>query len=812
MSATLTSGKNVAVLGAEVANTDAAVFIDNVHIYGEVTVTNTSTALYRVGGFGGYVCDVTVQNSSFTGKLNATGTGTTVRCGMGGIIAENEGPTKGRQSVIKNCQVNADLTASYSGSCTGQHTSQCTVGGIVGRAITSVTFVEGCTVKGSLSSMLKETTPYGCVGGIIGSACANKQVSGYSNSILVVATDCDVTGITALQGSFKGDIYGVKDAGALKERIYVSDCTPDTQNTPARDFGDFGEVDGKAFDANCDYVWLIDEKDDLSKIGKADTTKTDYTYAVDGFYRVDEDLSLGSYSNYVVTGHFGGVFDGNGKTLNISGMTHSFFQRLSDGYSANNKTNDTVIMDLDLGSSEAYINMTTSAKNGGVLGAYSGDVNINYRLLVNNVNIYANITNSCAQDSYLGGFVGTSRHAGFYDCNMYGSITSKNINKTADETCIGGFVGNADQAKARNVFSNCNNFANIYVSEVGISNAIARVGGFIGDVTRTDANMVGFYNSNNFGDINVVGTANNKEVNVGGFAGSINAVGVAAAVDCANFGDISSTQYASGFISASANPISLSSFIQAGTVTATTKAEDHNVASGTATVSTLNCATVKNLITMDNGAAVRLAEDTGLRFTANVSTDVIARLEATLGDELTVSYGMLIAPDAFIGNGEFTREALDEYAEAEGFEGAAYVDVPSVDEQGKNVWFREQVGKLAGSITGLPATLYKTNFSGVAYITIKVGDSVIYTAYAPNAQTRNIYEVAKAALDDTMTEIATVDGYTYDEAIEVGETYYVDGVAKVFAEGDAAVYSCYPKSQRDTLNKIVADADTVVAE
>ena len=63
-----------------------------------------------------------------------------------------------------------------------------------------------------------------------------------------------------------------------------------------------------------------------------------------------------------------------------------------------------------------------------------------------------------------------------------------------------------------------------------------------------------------------------------------------------------------------------------------------------------------------------------------------------------------------------------------------------------------------------------------------------------------------------MTEIATVDGYTYDEPIKVGETYYVDGVAKVFAEGDAAVYSCYPKSQRDTLNKIVNDADSIVTE
>ena len=201
---------------------------------------------------------------------------------------------------------------------------------------------------------------------------------------------------------------------------------------------------------------------------------------------------------------------------------------------------------------------------------------------------------------------------------------------------------------------------------------------------------------------------------------------------------------------------------------------------------------------------------TGLRFTSTVSSDVMARLADILSAEQTVVYGTLIAPDAFIDS-EFTHDALDAYAENNNFSGAAYVDVPSVDGEGNGVWFKDEAGRIAGSITGLPAKLYKTAFSGVAYMTVKVGDTPVYTAYASNAQSRTIYDVAKAALDDTNAEVATVGGYTYDQAIQVGETYFVDGEAKVFAEGDAGVYSCYPKSQRDTLNKIVADADSAIA-
>lgn len=799
VSANLKGGYNVAVLAAEMSNKGNVVLIDNVHIYGNVVVNADSAGLLRVAGIAGYVCNATIMNSSFTGSLNAYLTDTThkqVRCGMGGICGGTGDSTKNKQTVIQNCQVNATMTSSYDGDGAGSHATQCTVGGLIGRTATPSVVVENCTVKGNFTSELttgETSTPYGYVGGLMG------YVNGAN--ILVVAADCNTSGVTAMTGTGTGAMYGGKSATTT--RCYVRECTPNTQNTPTRELGD---VDGVTTTNAYDHVWLIKKADDFAKIGNADNG---YTYPLDGFYRLAEDnISLGEKSGNVV-GAFAGVLDGDGKTVLVTKMDNAFFASLSNASSA-------AVFDFALGAPDSYVNMACSASwNTSVLAAWTGHDNGTF---LRNVDVYANVTSTGAYSGWTAGFFAAARNVNFFDCNMYGSVTSSGTLANAGthehrkQMHTGGFVGQQDSANAYIVFLGCNNFAEITTAGTGFDATVsnAHAGGLLGGTLSTAGGTV-FCNSNNFGDVAMESTTNFATRNAGGLAGNIATIGATLLMECANFGDVDSSQNASGFVATSAGPLNCYDVLQAGVVTADTAAASYKDAAGTATINTLDVKTVTNPVTMNVGAAVRLAEDTGLRFTANVSTDVIERLAKVLNAEQKVTYGTMIAPEAFIED-EFTHEALDAYADELGFEGDAYIDVPSVDSEGNNVWFKGETGKLSGSITGLPATLYKTNFSGVAYITIKVGDSVVYTAYAPNAQSRNIYEVAIAALDDTMTEIATVDGYTYDEPIEVGETYYVDGVAKVFAEGDAAVYSCYPKSQRDTLNKIVNDADSIVTE
>jgi len=803
VNATLASAKNVAVLAAEVSNTNNVVLIDNVHIYADVSATNSSTGLIRVAGIGGYVCGATIMNSSFTGNLTGEGTGTTARCGMGGLFGETEGSNKNKQNVIKNCQVNATMTSEFGGSCTCQHANQCTVGGLIGRMLTPSVFVEDCTVAGNLKSEQKteETSaPYGYVGGLVG----------YMNgtNILLVAADCDVSGVEAMSGTETGAMYGGKSAATT--RCYVKGCTPDTANTPAREIGD---VDGVTSANAYDYVWLIDEAADFAKIGKADSG---YTYPLDGFYRLDADtISLGAKSGNVV-GAFCGVLDGNGKAVTATSMNNSFFSTLS-------ATNSAAIFDFTLGAPDAYVSVSFDALNVGALAQYTGE---NAGTVLSNVDIYADVTSTGGMGTWTGGFIATPRYTNFFDCNMYGSVTSlgaltntdRVTNDTRKQMYTGGFVAQQDKSAAFNIFVDCNNLASVKTAGVGFAGGTvsnAYTGGLMGSITGG----VVLYGCNNLGDVAMKSTTNFVTRNAGGMVGDVSSSGTVLMMDCANLGNVSSTMNASGLVSASNAVLNCYDVLQAGTVTADTKAESFKNAAGTATLNTRSVKTVTNPVAMDHGAAVRLAADTGLRFTATVSADVMARLTEIAGTEMTVSYGMMIAPTVIVNataSKELTHANLDAYAAAQEWDAAkgevAYIDVPSVDEDGNNVWFKGTAGKLAGSIVGVSESMYQVKFSGAAYVTVKVGDSAVWTVYAANAQSRSLYEVAKAALDDTKTEIDADGGYTADKAIAVGEIYYENGEAKTFAEGDAPVYSYYAKAQRDIVNGIIAAADQAAAQ
>ena len=811
---------NFGILAGACGADQATNIIDNVHIYGDAVwenaadyTGNTAYAIQRIGGFVGYSRAMSITNCSFTGSISVIAK-SAVRPLMGGILGLTETPAddSGRQVIIENCTVDADLSANYiNGAAKGNAIA---LGGIIGTTWTSVNFIKNCTTKGTYSSAryatdditAAPTQVVGEVGGIVGNVQAINNIdANYGNTILFVATDC--VNEATLKCGTNGDVYGrivTNGTPNYEERVYIAGCN--SQNTLARDFGDFGEVDGNAFDPSYNYVWLIDEAADFAKIGTTDATNANVTYSRTGLYRIENDINFDAITNFVVTGHTGFVIDGNGKTINIKSMTKPFFQRFSDSYRGTNDTtpktysNDTVMFDLTFGSPTSYIsyNSATTDQQVGILAMYVATTNKpKFTTLFNNVDIYANVTsNITSNDAAVGGFVGVSRNVAYYGCDMYGSVVSRDITKSADKsTRMGGFVGYSDNANGGNIFVNCNNFADVYVDDKGFNaattTAVVHAGGFIGDVNANNQELA-FVNSNNFGDVTVASPANFVEYCAGGLAGKIRTNQATSVLNCASFGNVSSTANAGGVAGAAVKAVNVSDLLQAGAVTGTT------ASSTVANAATLGCKSVANILAMDKGAAVRLAAETGLRYTATVSEDVMERLAEIEG--VTVSYGIMIAPAQFVGDGEFTHAALDTFALANNFkEGEkAYVDV-ALEE-----WFKSEEGRIAGSITGIPVALYDTDFSGIAYMTITSGDVAASTIYAVNPKTRNIREVAKAALDDTSAVETVIGDYTYDKAIEVGEVYYENGVAKTFAEGDAAVYSCYPKSQRNILNTIAA--------
>ena len=780
--------------------------IENVNVYGnatEIESVSTKANYLRAGGILGWCANTTIKNSSFTGSISSNNTSSKMYICVGGIVGNPDSWGTNKLSLfIENCNVSADLTATRT-TAAANHIEY--VGGVVGLNNIAFLSIKNCNTSGKYNS-------YGYSGGVVGGVVKQRDIANASDTHTFIAKSC--TSTSTLTGATKGDVYGYADGNA---RTYVDNCS-ESQNTPTLNLGAALPAD---FDSTKNYVWVINEASDFDLIGKADATVTDFTYPLNGIYRLGNGIEIDEgkvYSTPVVNETFSGVFDGNGYAITnlkmtiTSGSRAGFFKELSTTTTA-----IAVVMDFDLGSADSYVELTTDQANVGTLTSWAVNA------IISNVDVYADAdcTFTGASAINMGGIVGRHYQVHYYECDVFGSITADAASR-GHRTFVAGFSGYADTGLSE--IYNCNNFSDITARVTGTTDKTDWVytGGFFGYV----ANNTYFLNCNNLGSITNESTS--LHTTTGGIAagGFIGAAKVdATAVNCSNFGNVilngssahreaNAAAFIGGVADASANVnANLYNFEQYGAVT------DNGTVSGTTTayvVNTVKNGTYKEKIAIDmvNGASVRLAADTGLRFMADISLDAIAKLEDIFGEDATVSYGMLISPDKFIekANG-FTHKALEAYAtEANGFAVGekAYVDIPSVDNDGNKVWFNNQDGKVAGSVTELPVALYNTAFSGVAYITVTVDGVDVCTLYAADALSRTIYEVAKKALDDVETEVTTTDdGYVFDKQLEANETYYVDGVEKKVTT--EVVYSCYSKTQRDTLNKIVTDFDGLAA-
>ena len=172
------------------------------------------------------------------------------------------------------------------------------------------------------------------------------------------------------------------------------------------------------------------------------------------------------------------------------------------------------------------------------------------------------------------------------------------------------------------------------------------------------------------------------------------------------------------------------------------------------------------------GAAVRISEPTGIRFTGYIGKDYLDGLKAEHGDA-NVKIGMFITPtDYLTENGlSFTKEALDGCG---AITGAKYVKI-----QATTILETEDGAayRINCVLANVKEANYTRNFSAVTYVEIN-GSTYYYSNYFEADNARSIAYVAEAALLDVSNT-------------ETGEYRY--------AVKSTGKYSPYTAAQRTTL-------------
>ena len=207
-------------------------------------------------------------------------------------------------------------------------------------------------------------------------------------------------------------------------------------------------------------------------------------------------------------------------------------------------------------------------------------------------------------------------------------------------------------------------------------------------------------------------------------------------------------------------------------------------------------AVAENPVELLPGASLRLKDPSGLRFESTLSREGYELLTDTYDE---VEFGTCIFP-------------ADRYAEyaAKGMEGALKSTFSDVED----LTGGEESYTFYSSVVNLMGQNYARTFGAVSYITVTLGDvsRTVTTAYDPAANSRSIYQVAKAVLSDTdgegMTEYRMLNAQ--QQAVVTG---YLDAVVEI--ENNAVVVipdytSPYIVSVADGVLTVTAAGETDV--
>lgn len=147
-----------------------------------------------------------------------------------------------------------------------------------------------------------------------------------------------------------------------------------------------------------------------------------------------------------------------------------------------------------------------------------------------------------------------------------------------------------------------------------------------------------------------------------------------------------------------------------------------------------------------DGASIRTADPYGIRFTAQVSDELYREL---LDIDENVEFGMIVAP---------TKKVFGGF-DVSGMVATDYVRVP-VDQWAEETADGARQYRVA--MYAIPETKegFTTALSAMAYFTVHFADGTehtIYTVYNQEVNSRSLYDVAKAAYADGMTDNAVIN-------------------------------------------------------
>ncbi len=784
----------VGVLAAKVKEF-FSVNLENVHIDADISVEADGTVDSSIGGLVGEAYLLNATNCSFTGSISLDRAGKPSTY-VGGICGRLFESTRNNPSVFRGCVNNADVSATVDtfGNYVG-------VGGIVG--LTAIdTYVIDCVNNGKVTATA--TTALNTkdrAAGIVGAI--------WTNTVAVTAlfVNCENNNSDTLYDVVAQPATRSTDTNTL--RLFVYNCKAPEGNASSQNLPVYSSemTNAEAYK----YIVPLRTAADFAKVG------TDALYPVDGFYIVDGEDGVIDFENTVITSNvmasFEGVLYGNGNVLANLNFDNTAAEKVNIGFiGALAATKTTAVLDLQFGTADAPVKLNN--RDGVTAGVLASACDTNCaNLFVCGVDVYVNATQTGY--GFLGGLIGSAGSTStIYDTNVYGRI-NRNIAANRAPARIGGFIATTSQPTDRwraMSFVNCNNFADIGDEDHSVnagSNSVF-ASGFVAYAVAFNAKYIG---CNNFGTVSATSATSANQI--GAFAGYFQlnkTVANAAVYDCANYGELmtAGSDESLGAIFGTATYMAVFSVYDFADYSSESyslvkKGSDVVVANRVYNV------TDSAALAMVNGASIRIdpdVEDAGLRFKATVSVDVLESLKEEFGENATVSYGILIAPTAFVQEaGDFTVAALDKWSAtmSEQFgEDKAYVDVEAVPES----WYQGEEGVFAASLNGIQDML-EIGFSGRAYIKVSVGEKTVYTLYADYSAANNsrvFTNILQAALGDVL--YTNDNGATwYDDAActEAADTAKKDPAEYTTLIGeDAGVkkYTCYTEQQYEDLTTL----------
>ncbi len=764
--------KNLALIDAHMESTDAGaigalvgqtnraseaeIYITNVYVEGTVKAANGS----EVAGIIGNLSD---SNSSYTAGKVFVDRVTFVGSVSGkNVVAGIVGNIRNVKIAITNCLVMADVTATNGKYAAGMMARSVTKSAVL-TSYLSENYLQ--TVKysiqlgGSVNATANDAIPRACISSNNSNRPALAEYC-YStildNSKFASGSDAELDvnwGITTspLYSDYTGDDKIDWEKWSVTDNKSNWKTVPNDVVRPAgiaEKFEIYPTVKLERGNGTQASPYLIGNATELGNVAKlVNSNSADGAYRT-AYYKLDADITLTGENNHTPIGTwnyaFGGTFDGDGHTISgmhikNSGDGSGFFAAIQGGATIKNL---------------ALVDAHVESTNAGAVGALVGQTDRGNSGNITVENIYVDADVVAPSGTEVGGVFGnvSSASGDYTPGNIYfknvvfnGSVVAKNYSA--------GILGNARDAYVE--FTNCMNLGRI--SSTGTHTAGIVTSSLVGDFLIKNCVSAGVVGSSANGFAFNSYAKDDTEEDSREVVGSIYVKGIAASGETNNAtsADVAVVEDASKLIGAAAT-------VPAGF---TVRAGDVAVPTGC----TVAPAAVYGLNTI-RGASVRLAEPTGLRFTAVLGADYV---EALVGDSTDYSYGIIIAPTDYVQTaGEFTIDALS-----------------ALDVEGSKYKIAEAKGMLTdptvdgcymftGTLAPVQEANYGRAFSAIAFV--EVDGVYYYSDYEEELNSRSIAQVAELAHKDTSNE--------YDDV-----TYKYEIIDQ------AGVYSPYTENQRKKL-------------